>query len=206
MQAKINDVLYNLPLEVSEIKLGDFLPFNREYQKYVDLQNAESPERDIIKQMVKCIAAFFKCDIRDVKKSSYSSIEVLFNYLTNVITKFKIQDKEVITFDYKGEHWTLHNLTNKDSTVSESIELLEAQRILSNNRSKKNIKESDYDSYLFTEIITVISVLAIKEDDIFPETQSEIDKFIESRQKHFVDIDMCVGLTAAFFFGGIVKV
>jgi hypothetical protein len=49
MQAKINDVLYNLPLEVSEIKLGDFLPFNREYQKYVDLQNAESPERDIIK-------------------------------------------------------------------------------------------------------------------------------------------------------------
>jgi hypothetical protein len=100
----------------------------------------------------------------------------------------------------------LNNLTNKDLTVSESIELLEAQRILSNNRSKKNIKESDYDSYLFTEIITVISVLARKEDDIFPETQSEIDKFIESRQKHFVDIDMCVGLTAAFFFGGIVKV
>jgi hypothetical protein len=64
--------------------------------------------------MVKCIAAFFKCDIRDVKKSSYSSIEVLFNYLTNVITKFKVQDKEVITFDYKGEHWTLNNLTNKD--------------------------------------------------------------------------------------------
>lgn len=45
MQAKINDVLYNLPLEVSEIKLGDFLPFNREYQKYVDLQNAESSEK-----------------------------------------------------------------------------------------------------------------------------------------------------------------
>ena len=206
MQAKINDVLYSLPIEVSDIKLGDFLPFNREYQKYVDLQNNDADQKELIKQMVKCISAFFKCDVKDVRKSSYSSIEVLFNYLTNVITKFKIQDKEIITFDYKGEKWTLNNLTNKDLTVSESIELLEAQRILSNNRTKKNIKESDYDSYLFTEIITVIAVLARKEDDIFPESQSDIDKFIEARQKHFVDIDMSVGLTAAFFFGGIVKV
>lgn len=111
---------------------------------------------------------------------------------------------EAYTFEYKGGTYRLKAayrdaLTNRlqyeSLTAAQLIETLEALRVY--ERHKEKDRESQF---LFTTSLNIIACTALKEGEAFPDTQSEIDKFVSKRIVHFNEISMEVAQNVKLFF------
>lgn len=220
----INGLDLSVPEQSNEVRLDHFVPFNRCYQafnKYIDDQQ-EANEKVEIKQcillMADAVATYFKLDIEDIAgmplgdfertinslgRSELNridkSLSMIFNALSLASTTYQPKkiDKDY-EFNYKGQTFIIsrvHQENYKGSlTVSESIEILEAQRIANLTKDKKGP-----DNVNFTQMLNMIAVLARQKGENFPLDQAEIDEMLRERIEFFKDITMDIGLDIAFF-------
>jgi hypothetical protein len=221
---QINDHTFNVPETPNEVLLTNYIPFQRMYNEFckmvVDDHVDLKTQKEMVIQMAKCVQSYFSKDvdfediagmpIGDFKSSIMSlgrsetiridkSLSTIFNSIVNVISSYqpRIVDKDY-SFTYKDKKYiisTIHRPNYKGSlTVSESIEILEAQRIAYQMKDKQGV-----DNVKFSELLTMIAILAREKEETFPIEQTEIDDMIKVRTKLFMDITMDVAIDIAFF-------
>lgn len=107
-------------------------------------------------------------------------------------------------FEYKGRTYFLQS-TYRDAvtkqirfqslSVAQAIEALEAWRVYDQAKA-----QDDGNKFLFTTILTLIACLALEDGQSFPDTESEIQRWVSSRVDHFQDVNMEIALNVRDFF------
>ncbi len=131
-------------------------------------------------------------------------VMVTFSYVPPVITS------ETNKFQYKGETWTLPYFMKtfqlhlgKDAELNPTlrtgdvIEIQESLRVLDSASKDAN----QQGNYQFMKYLSILAILATKENETLPDTLKGIKVRKEERMKFFEDIDMVTGLNADFFLG-----
>lgn len=110
----------------------------------------------------------------------------------------------VYEFEYKGEKYFLpgayrdaitNNLRFENVNAAAAIEAFDAVRVYKHNQPKDT-----KGSFLFTTVLHLIACFALRENEKFPDTEMEIQKFVAQRVIHFQDIPMDIALNVKDFF------
>lgn len=224
-QVIINGKDYAIPETASEMKLSQFIPFDRVYRKLIEYEKditeptIETTKETII-MMVEAVHLFFKethelediggiqisdfnANIRAMKRipKEEKSLRAVFNALINAHATYvpPIDERffDGYHFSHKGMKFTVsenHVNSKTNLSVSESIEVLEAQRISLMLKEKHGADNVD-----FSRILHTMAVICRAEGEMFPMTQAAIDEMIEQRINFFTDITMDVAYDIAFF-------
>lgn len=219
----------DMPEHIEEVDLSPAVMFNVNYEKLhefnVKIAEAEEEEDeefevDRVEElmlMVDCVAAYFdlKPEVFDEVFSgigdddfdtdgAIDSINKILKALSIVFAQYKFTTptevnpysfvhKEVkfifppYLIDFLGE------LQVPKLSVSQSIECLEVKRKMD------ELKKKRLENGLFSEKIQLLALIARKEGESFPKTQTGIDRLFKERSLFFKDIKMKPGYDAAFF-------
>lgn len=218
----INNVEYLIPEVASDVTFGNYIPFSRVHNELIKFEE-KSEEYDEayfikkVKLMMEAVAKYFNTDSNvifgiesgDIEESvkykvsvkNEKSLRLLYESIAMIVCNYvPVKDYEGYAFMVNGETYYLrHTIKKGDSlTVSETIEILEAQRI-----AKLLIPKYGKDDTFFNAVLTMMAVLCMKEGEVYPNEQSEIDSMIEERKKIFQNVSMNIALDVAFFLTSI---
>jgi hypothetical protein len=119
------------------------------------------------------------------------TLTAIFDHITGIIGRYKFDYSLLnndLSFEYKGELYkvfrrtvdNVYGVTFGSVSVGELTEAFEISRQLNKNYSTETA------STVLTEMLGVLSVIAKKEGEKLP--LDDVEKFIEVRSKHFLDI------------------
>lgn len=199
--------LYNVPLS----RCIDFLKAREAFDNAEALKNGEVNEARV---MVKAVGAFFGLELEQMigvdaidAGEVADGVESMYAWIVDLLGTFtgRMRTPEDCTFEYKGDRYTIPVLAIRAMTGLPSIpanltagEMIEAYEIkrLAQNR----IGEGDPDgAYMYTYYLQLLAVLARKEGEKLPHSDSECADFIERRTVHFQEIDAGTALDVDFF-------
>lgn len=131
------------------------------------------------------------------------SILRLFIHCQNIVLNYTPSFEDVSHFVFNWKHETFYlsgsigkNLSDKNLTTGEMIEILEFERL----KKAETQKEGDADGAIyFTTLLWRFAVMMRKEGEQLPINKSERQKFLEKRIKFFKDLPMSIVLELSFF-------
>ena len=199
--------LYDVPLS----RCIDFLKAREPFDNAEALENGEVNEARV---MVKAVGAFFGLELDQMigveaieAGEVADGIESMYAWIVDLLGTFtgRMRTPEDCTFEYKGDKYTIPVLSIRvitglpgvpaNLTAGEMIEAYEVKRLAQNR-----IGEGDPDgTYLYTYYLQLLAVLARKEGEKLPHSDSECADFIERRTVHFQEIDAGTALDVDFF-------
>jgi len=148
-------------------------------------------------------------DLNDIDfEQSEATLFVLYRQIWETLGNydkfvFEVQPN-AYAFKYKGEKFTLPgtyrdavtNLLRFDSvSTAQAVEAYDAARIYNEYKNK-----DDKGQFLFTTVLHLIACLAQGDKKPFPKSESEINRFISERVRHFQEINMEIALNVRDFF------
>lgn len=203
--------------EMSDIPLEDDSPrFRSIYTK-------------MSKMKALAIAEFFGVSSKDIivkGRNSFAvdeTIDLVFDMIVETLGQYspKIFDNgQPFEFIHHGEKYIVRSLdSDRDLTMEELVESLEVERILSlfrtENKPSKNpsdggksskkakVAQQSSSDIFYTEAVSLLAILARKEGETLPDSDSDVEKLIAKRKGVFKDIHFAVGVDIVFFFAGI---
>lgn len=199
--------LYDVPLS----RCIDFLKAREPFD------NAEAIEKGQVNEarvMVKAVGAFFGLELEQMigvdaidAGEVADGVESMYAWIIGLLGTFtgRMRTPEDCTFEYKGDRYTIPVLSIRamtglpgvpaNLTAGEMIEAYEVKRL-----AQTRIGEGDPDgTYLYTYYLQLLAVLARKEGERLPYSDSECADFIERRTVHFQEIDAGTALDVDFF-------
>lgn len=114
------------------------------------------------------------------------------------------QKPQNFTFEYKGETYTLpgtyrdaitNNIKFDQVTVAQAVEAMDAVRVYFAHKDKDVGNQ-----FLFTTILHLTAAFALKEGEVFPDKESDIQRFMNDRVKHLQELDMETAFNVRDFF------
>ena len=187
--------------------------------------------RSIYTKMAKmkalAIAEFFGVATKDIIVKGRNSaavdetIDFVFDIIVETLGQYspKIFDNGAeFEFIHHGEKYIVRSLdSERDLTMEELVESLEVERALSlfrsankpskankpDNAPKKEKKEISSSDIFYTEAVSLLAILARKDGETLPDSDSDVEKLIDKRKELFKDIHFAVGVDIVFFFAGI---
>ena len=118
------------------------------------------------------------------------------------------RNAEGYIFEHKGVQYVVPTIQidaitgkdiNPELSTGRAIEILERSRIAQqymNSLDKDDIQRAAVE---YEQDITILSLLAHKEGEVFPASQTGIDRWLSDRKKELSDISMVVGRDLCFF-------
>lgn len=220
---KITEI--DFPLYPHEVSLSHFVDYQvafddlMKWREETDSQNFNNPKRRAqeLQKMAACVSAFIGQDVSGVSVGSVltsgMSIENkevtmtgLFNAIAMTLSRYKKNDLDSdYWFDYKGVRYKLPSMYRDAITRQErfagvstgqAVEVLDKWGIYQDNLEKGVIDPN----YTFSVILLIIATFAQADGDVFPDNDTDIEKFISDRVIHFKDVDMQVALDVFNFF------
>jgi hypothetical protein len=199
--------LYDVPLS----RCIDFLKAREPFDNADALKKGEVNEARV---MIKAVGAFFGLELEQMigvdaidAGEVADGIESMYAWIIGLLGTFtgRMRTPQDCTFEYKGDVYTIPILSIRamtglpgvpaDLQAGEMIEAYEIKRLAQNR-----IGEGDPDgTYLYTYYLQLLAVLARKEGDRLPHSDSECADFIERRTVHFQEIDAGTALDVDFF-------
>ena len=142
---------------------------------------------------------------------AHKNLKAVYHFIISLIMTY--EPPESVTdyeFSHTGEDGVIRNFTvgawhhkkSDDLLISETIELMEIQRLA----KKYETSESDDIRAQFTAKVTMLAVLCKEDDEVWPDTQSEIDALIEAKKAIFKNVNAKTMLDVGFFLNGTFKV
>lgn len=205
--------LYDVPLSLA-------IDFLKAREPFDNIEAVERGEVNAARVMVKAVGAFFGVeldqmvgvDVIDAGEVA-DGIESLYAWIIDLLGTFtgRMRTPEDCTFEYKGEKYMLPVLSIRAMTglpgvpanlqAGEMIEAYEIKRLAQNR-----IGEGDPEgAYLYTYYLQLLAVLARKEGEKLPHSDSECADFIERRTVHFQEIDAGTALDVDFFLAMLMQ-
>lgn len=202
-----------------EKKIQDALDDTFEY-------NPDKESRQILTLMAKAVSAFLELpeneiigipvgdfenyfDLTKKLPKSMHTIRGIFWFIANMISNYRSEIKENQN-DFEFEHICsdgvsrkfvvhgYHRLGAQDMLFSETLEILEAQRIATTLKGSQSEMNG-----LFTEKIMMVAVMAKEPGEVWPEKQSEIDILIKSKAELLKNIGAKTVIQIGFFLTSI---
>lgn len=97
---------------------------------------------------------------------------------------------------------------DKISTL-QAVEILEIKRWADRQRKAILEAENDVDQQMgniyLTEVLGTLALLATREGETLPTEFNEVDKWVDERMRHFLDISLDVAMDATFFLYNTMK-
>jgi len=215
---KLNNVELLFPSKPEDILLKQYIPFKRMYDKVNKIKESVNEDEvneahNIFLEEAECIVQslylFIDSDLIDlydipVRDENNKGLAELYEKLLIIMASYKPLEscKENYTFRFKEIDYTIkgiHKSSNKDLSLIESIEILEAQRIASTYPKDKS------DDAIYSSMLTTLAVLSRKENERFPTNQLDINNLISSRSIELAEIPYTIALDAAFFLTFILQ-
>ena len=143
----------------------------------------------------------------DLKDTILGLYERAFFAINNHVTELrKVGEDSEFThngINYKFPQMHVDALNGKDINPSfptgKAIEILERERIMLDQLKRLEETDKGRAELEYNMDITKIAILAEKEGDTFPTSQSEIDRWVNERVSELQDIPMTVGKDLCFF-------
>ena len=205
--------LYDVPLS----RCIDFLKAREPFDNKAAMERGEVNEARV---MAKAVGAFFGLELEQMigVDAIYAGdvadgIESLYSWIVGLLGTFagRMRTPEDCTFEYKGDRYTIPVLSIRAMTglpcvpanlqVGEMIEAYEIKRL-----AEARTSEGDPDgTYLYTYYLQLLAVLARKDGEQLPYSDSECADFIERRTVHFQEIDAGTALDVDFFLAMLMQ-
>lgn len=223
LRRKDGAIIAELPAYPSlyQVPLNRYIDFIKGSEPFDDKGAVERGEVNVARVMAKSVGEFFGVPLEDILQAEYGTVEdspggglqSLYVWIVNLIGTFeaRIRKPEDCFFDYKGERYTipiigLQTLASlpllPNLEVGQMVEAYEIKRIA--QRTVDKTKDPD-GSGLYSYYLQLLSVLALKDGEKLPFSESEVDVFINNRLLHFAEIDAGTALDVDFFLAASMR-
>ena len=223
IEITIGDKAYPFPSSIDEVKLSNYLGFQKYAEQYSDLiekseKLSDAKYMDAYYKMqtvkAKAVCEFFGASPKELKikredTATEAIIDIIYVGILDLLATYKPKfyeadkkDSEELRFTHKGEEFVIIDGRGRDISVAEYISAREVERLMDNYRKSKRVSDSDV---TYTEAVSLVAIFARREGDVLPENERDEELFIEGRKKFFADIPFAVGLDAIFFLGGLMR-
>jgi len=207
----------DMPENPTEVTLSQYTDYQQAFEDLIkwreenDGENFNSPKYRIgeAKKMLACLSAFSGMPYKELADAPFEAIQKLFSGIYYAINQYKKSDATSdYWFNYKGDRYALPTIYRDAITSQErfaAVSTAKAVEVLTKWDVYQNaLKAGTVDSsFTFSIILLIIATFAEKAGDVFPDNDSDIEKYLSDRVVFFKDIDMQVGLDVLnFFFGG----
>lgn len=204
MQVTINDTIHEVPFDVTQITLGEFISYQQEYGKDLDLKLKEILEKkyendldkeaeleDHLDMEALCWYSFWtKYDLQEVKNHPFIT-PLLQQYR---VLRFLLKDDEEIKnsfpleFEWKGESWALSDFKVNPASEMSFNEIITSKEVM---RQVHAIGGGRWDGLIY-----LCAVYCRKKGEPFS------DQLIQEgaeRMKELMELPLNYALSVAFF-------
>lgn len=211
-------IIAELPMYRSlyEVPLNRYIDFIKAEEPLHDKEKLEAGEVNVARVLAKCVGEFFGVPLNSVMDAHYGNTDdipsggvlSLYVRISKLVEAFtpRIRTPRDCHFEYKGHQYTIPVISVKTMSdlhipthllppveTGQMVEAYEVRRMA--KRQIDATKDPD-GSGLYTYYLNLLSVLALKDGELLPHGELDVENFIEARTLHFADIETGNGIDA----------